>query len=72
MYIGISVKCIEKYNAMRYMLKFERKIYFGNFKILNRSFKIKPYPMLKLQENIVKLEGFKYATSFLNHGIFSD
>ena len=36
----------------------------SDFRKLNRQFKLKPYPIQKIRETLLKLEVFKYATSF--------
>ena len=46
-------------------------IFIYNFKNINRKIKRKPYPMPKIQEMLLKLEGFKYANSLdLNMGYY--
>ena len=43
----------------------------GDFRNLNRQLKRKLYPIPKIREMILKLEGFKYATSLdLNMGYY--
>ena len=42
---------------------------FVSFRELNKRFKRKPFPIPKIQDLFLKLEGFKYATSLdLNMG----
>ena len=43
--------------------KTDRKRFLGHFWNLNRQLKRKPYPMPKIREIVVNLEGFQYATS---------
>ena len=40
-----------------------RVIFWSDFRNLNRQLKCKPYPMPKISEMLLKLEGFKYDTS---------
>ena len=43
----------------------------SDFQNLNRQFKRKPYPMPKIREILLNLEGFQYATSLdLNMGYY--
>ena len=43
----------------------------SDFRELNKRIKRKPYPIPKIQDLLLKLEGFKYATSLdLNMGYY--
>ena len=45
--------------------------FISNFRELNKRIKRKPYPIPKIQDLLLKLEGFKYATSLdLNMGYY--
>ena len=51
--------------------KTNRIIFLSEFRNLNRKLKRKPYPMPKIWEMILNLEGFQYATSMdLNIGYY--
>ena len=51
--------------------KTNRVIFLSDFWNLNRQLKLNPYPMSKICERILKLEGFKYTTSLdLNMGYY--
>ena len=44
-------------------------VFLSDFSNLNKQLKRKPYPMPKINEILLKLEGFQYATSLdLNMG----
>ena len=45
--------------------------FLSDFINLNKQLKRKPYPMPKINENLLKLEGFQYTTSLdLNMGYY--
>ena len=43
--------------------KLNRVCFLSNFRNLNKQLKRKPYPMPKINEMLLKLEGFQYAMS---------
>ena len=44
-------------------VKINHVIFLSDFRNLNRQFKRKPYPMPKIREILLNLEGFQYTTS---------
>ena len=51
--------------------KTNRTLFLSYFRNLNRQIKRKPYPMPKIQEILLNLEGFQYANSLdLNMGCY--
>jgi hypothetical protein len=50
--------------APTFILKKDRSVRFiSNFRELNKRIRRKPFPIPKIQDMLLKLEGFKYATS---------
>ena len=51
--------------------KSNRVHFLSDFRNLNKQLNRKPYPMTKINEMLLKLEGFQYATSLdLNMGYY--
>ena len=51
--------------------KSNRVLFLSEFRNLNKKLRRKPYPMLKINEMLLKLEGFQYSASLdLNTGYY--